>query len=382
MKKKISVGLVLTMVLILVAVTALAVTLLSGREFVEEVVVPMAQENDTDEQQEDFSGSELEAVIKAAEENNISLEKQFELAIESGKGYAEEEVVMTIARETFGGNYSEWTIEQKHWFGEMMVKIGFREENSACLPDEDELSFEQAMTIVQKKILADYGDDILDASTWKCIVEYEAGKDEWGNTTPPIWNFDLIPVEMGGNQYSLTMDSDGNIQSFKVVAALNGNSGRAVVDQYQSIYGGFADWNYETWASLGNALKERWPDTRTCWALQNVEYILPPPNGITEDRAKEIALDAVNLEYTSINGSICCMDGETPIWKILTRTKRPEDSGSGKYSTIWFVEIDCMTGEVREKKEYVVGSEMDPLCQWVPWNVLQNLPPMPAGPNG
>lgn len=381
-KRKLSVGLVLTFVLILVAVTALAITLLSGQELVEEVVVPMAQENDINGQHESFSGSELEAVIRTAEENDIAIEKQFELEIESGQGYSEEETIMAIARETFGGNYSEWTIEQKHWFGEMMVKIGFRKENPACLPKENELSLEQAMTIVQKKIFEDYGDDILDASRWRRVVDYETGKDEQGSQMPPIWNFNLIPMEIGYNQYRLTMDSDGNIQSFDVVAALNGNSGDAIIEQYQSIYGGFVDWNYETWASLGNALKGRWPDTRRCWAFQNAGYMLPPENGITEGQAQQIALDTIDLEYTSTKGSMCCMDGGTPIWKILTRTKTPEDSGRGKYSAVWFVEIDCMTGEVREKKEYIVGSEMDPFCQWVPWNVLQSLPPMPAGPNG
>lgn len=381
-KKKLSVGLVLTFMLILVAVTALAITLLSGQELVEEIVVPLAQENDTVEQQESFSSSELETVIRAAEENGIAIEKQFELALESGQGYSEEETIMSIAREAFGGNYSEWSIEQKHWFGEMMVKIGFRQENFACLPNEDDLSLEQATAIVQKKILEDYGDDVLDTSRWKLLVDYEAKIDEQGNKTPPVWSFCLIPEEIGYNQYRLTMDSDGNIQAFEAIAALNGNSADAIIEQYQSIYGGFADWNYEIWASMGNALKGRWPDTRRCWVFQNAEYILPPENSITEDQARAIALNAVNLDYTFTNGSICCMDNGTPIWKIVTRTKMPEDSGRGKYSAIWFVEIDCMTGVVREKKEYIVGSEMDPLCQWVPWNVLQNLPPMPAGPNG
>ena len=55
------------------------------------------------------------------------------------------------------------------------------------------------------------------------------------------------------------------------------------------------------------------------------------------------------------------MDGETPIWKVETKTKRPEDSGSGRYSAIWLVEIDCMTGEVRDKREFVVGSDMNSL---------------------
>ena len=46
MKKKLTLSMVLVIVLLLIAVAALAVALLSPKEIVEQVAVPMAQEND------------------------------------------------------------------------------------------------------------------------------------------------------------------------------------------------------------------------------------------------------------------------------------------------------------------------------------------------
>ena len=55
-KRKLTYGLVLAIIMLLIAATALAVALLSPKEVVEQVAVPMAQENDRDWRVEtDFS---------------------------------------------------------------------------------------------------------------------------------------------------------------------------------------------------------------------------------------------------------------------------------------------------------------------------------------
>ena len=67
-KRKMTVGLVLAIVLILTVATAMAVTvaLLTAQEVVEDVAVPMAQGNDRDWRvTTDFSPEELAAFIRA-----------------------------------------------------------------------------------------------------------------------------------------------------------------------------------------------------------------------------------------------------------------------------------------------------------------------------
>ena len=84
-KRRISVGLVLTAVLLLAAVTALAVALLSPREVVEQVAVPLAQENE----QENYSYDELRELMTALNENGITLDEGSRLmkAFQAGHGY-------------------------------------------------------------------------------------------------------------------------------------------------------------------------------------------------------------------------------------------------------------------------------------------------------
>ena len=73
-KRKLSYGLVLAIVLLLAAATAVAVALLSPKEVVEQVAVPMAQENDPDWRvNTEFSAEELEKFIRSANEIGIEI---------------------------------------------------------------------------------------------------------------------------------------------------------------------------------------------------------------------------------------------------------------------------------------------------------------------
>ncbi|MBQ7850468.1 MAG: hypothetical protein IJ343_12140, partial [Clostridia bacterium] len=69
-KKKLSAGLVICIVLMLLSLTAIAAALLSGREIVEQQAVPAAQENDGEvRRNEMYSHEELLEVLRIAGEN-------------------------------------------------------------------------------------------------------------------------------------------------------------------------------------------------------------------------------------------------------------------------------------------------------------------------
>ena len=113
------------------------------------------------------------------------------------------------------------------------------------------------------------------------------------------------------------------------------------------------------------------------WFFACAEYILPPENSITQAEAERLAFEAVGDAYTKIDGMVCCMDRGTPIWKMELKTLYPQDIGSGEYSHIWLVEMDCASGEINDIQEYSVGGEISPFIQWVPRSVIENPPPMP-----
>ena len=142
-KKKLSIGFVMLLVFMFMSLTALAVALLTGTQIVEQFAVPMAQENDTATYtQESYTHEELVRLIKTLNENGFSLEEDSNImrALQNGKGYWEEEVLMAICREAFGGNFSTWSIEEKHWFDNMTVQIGFKERNPYRIPGEGDMT--------------------------------------------------------------------------------------------------------------------------------------------------------------------------------------------------------------------------------------------------
>ena len=122
MKKKISVVAILVAALMLFTVTALAVVLLSPKEIVEQVAVPTAQSNE----QENYTYEDLQNLLQTLNENGITLDEGSTLmqAFKAGHGYWERDTIDEICRTAFGRNQGVWTLEQKHWYGEMMKAIG------------------------------------------------------------------------------------------------------------------------------------------------------------------------------------------------------------------------------------------------------------------
>ena len=101
-KKKISMAAVLVAALLLITVTALAVALLSPKEVVEQVAVPIAQNND----QANYSYDELKELISTLNENGITLDEGSRLmqAFSTGHGYWEREAIREICLSAYGEN--------------------------------------------------------------------------------------------------------------------------------------------------------------------------------------------------------------------------------------------------------------------------------------
>lgn len=104
-RRRLTAGWVLALALMLLAVGAVAAVLLTHTEIIERFAVPMALENDAGAVNESYSHEELAEIIAVLSENGITLEEDTQImrALESGQGYWEEETLMAICREAFGG---------------------------------------------------------------------------------------------------------------------------------------------------------------------------------------------------------------------------------------------------------------------------------------
>ncbi len=214
-KKKLSAGLVLAIVILMIAVTALAVVaLLSPKEVVEQVAVPMAQENDREWRVEtDFTPDELAAFIRKCNENGIDLDENDDImeAIRNGQGYNEEEAIMAVCRAAFGGNYDEWTIAERHWFQDVMVSIGWEFENHVELPGPDDLPEEEAKNRLMMAIRNKYGPDLpLDDKTMYAISLNYSSETDWTLTCHPR-------TEGAEAYYEACLDKAGNIVNVRSI---------------------------------------------------------------------------------------------------------------------------------------------------------------------
>lgn len=217
-KPKLTLGLVLAVVFILVTAAAVAVTVafLAPQEVVEQVAIPMAQQNDKEWRIEtDFSPEELATLIQALSENGFTLDENSRImeAIRNGEGYDEEETIMAICREAFGGNIGEWTLAQQHWFWDVMIEIGWATENNVEVPGPDDLTEEEAKALMIAAIRAEYGEDLPlnDKNYFSIGYGYLGTPTERGET----WLLNANPIVGAATGesaiYHVSLDKAGNI---------------------------------------------------------------------------------------------------------------------------------------------------------------------------
>ena len=213
-KRKLTYSLVLAIVLLLIAATALAVALLSPKEIVEQIAVPMAQGNDKEWRIEmKFSPEELASFIRTCNENGIDLDEKNAImeAIRNGEGYYEEEAIMAVCREAFGGNEGEWTLSEQRWFQEMMVSIGWATEVTIDLPGPDDLTEEDARNRMLAAIREKYGEKLPleDKTLFENRISYFAEEAEDGT----VWSM-VVSNRPGSdvrNEYRATLGRDGTV---------------------------------------------------------------------------------------------------------------------------------------------------------------------------
>lgn len=215
-KNKFSVVFVLMLVFMFMSLTALAVALLTGTQIIEQFAVPIAQENDGEGYTQDsYTHDELAQLIQTLNENGITLDEDGRImrALKNGQGYWEEDVLREICEHAFGGPINQWTIEEKHWFEEMRVKIGFAEYNCFIVPGDGDMTTREARTYAANKLNEAYGADLPDASdnTWRIEEWFFQYRDENGNPQPARWQFEYVNKNTDLGEYIVEFTRDGEV---------------------------------------------------------------------------------------------------------------------------------------------------------------------------
>lgn len=202
-KKKISVGLIALIVLLLLSLTAVAIELLTGMQIIEQFAIPMAQKNDREPyMQDNFTHDELAQLMQTLNENGITMDEDSIImrALESGHGYWEKDTIREICYLTFGSDQGAWTLEQKHWYGEMMTAIGAWDINMNLLPEEGDLSQDEAYALASNALLDEYGFDLSDNDEiWRVYTGFSL-----------VWNEETQSMSHNDAQWNFTISRQTN----------------------------------------------------------------------------------------------------------------------------------------------------------------------------
>lgn len=356
-KRKMSVGLVLAVILMLLTVTAVAAAILSGMEVIEQQAVPVAQGNDREVRPvEDYTHEELQSILAVAAENGIFLDDDSSImrALRRGEGYSEEETIMALCRVAFGGLYYDWTLDERYWFENMMVRIGWSMENNMVLPPEGELTSAQAHELAATLIREAYGAQIPvgDQAFYRDEVWYTpADETDWSVGS---WSFTFRPKSLDGDIYRVSFDGKGGHVDTGKEPLLFDDCGVAyLLDRTSGVYGYYtrdlAEIPAEGWYDFGQHVeKYKRPDDSSA-ELQGYirsEYLLPGEGDITVRQAREIAFaDAGVADYAEVN-EVLLGKGNQRIWKITFHGDRVDG-----VTPVWTYEIDSADGTILLKKD-------------------------------
>lgn len=377
-KNKLSVVFVLMLVFMFMSLTALAVALLTGTQIIEQFAVPMAQKNDTETYtQESYTHEELVQLIQMLNENGITLEADSSImaALQNGQGYWEEEVLMAICREAFGGNFSTWSIEEKHWFDNMTVQIGFKEKNPYLIPGEGDMTIPEAKAYAVKLLKDEYGVELPVESNEKWMI-WEWFYAPWTDTTgfhSAMWKFEFVNRNSMYVEYTVRFSRDGgDVQLDRAyfheesIEPTNYDQ----VDRYMSDkYGAMPYWPVSAWAEFGKLLESITPVSKNQWCWKNAGYCEPPEDALTSQEAIDIAQADIAMEGTINSFVICCNVDDRIIYKVTLSIYAPGNEGNTEYDAVWCVEMDCRTGEIIGKQEYRYGESILPM--YVPFSVIE-----------
>ena len=352
-RSKMKLALTLVLILMLLTATAVAAVLLTGMELIEQEVVPLAQQNDGEVRPvEEFTHEELKALIARAEENGIFLDDDTSLmrALRMGEGYWEEETIMALCREAFGGLIYEWTVEEQYFFHDMMVAIGYAQENNMEMPGEGEMTPEEARALAVETIRKHYGADLplTDRTQYRHTENYYAGGPE-GNS---FWNFSFLPCTLEGAWYDVSMDGQGQWINHGTDTAFDWSDYNETVLQqrvdtiynYRQSGAGKIYWEHDAWHAFGQKLpgakhSDKWNKEFDGYAATT--YLLPGEGDLTKKQARDIAFaDAGIKDYTSVT-ELLLGKGDQRIWKISFNTS--EKTGRNQ---VLSYEIDSVTGAI------------------------------------
>lgn len=319
---------VLIAAMLLLSATAVAAVLLGGREVVDEYAVPMALENDSESYIKGYyTHKELAELLHTLNENGITLEEQDTImqAFQSGRGFWEEDVIEAICTEAFGARMYAWSVAEKYWYDELLVKIGAKERNWYALPEESDMTVDAARAHASSLLNKEYSLSLPTESNevW-LICEYFFAEDD---INPAMWYFNFVNRADSSAEYGVHFDREGKVIRMEDVGAIYAAWEQSIVSQEPAERNPEQDTEYRCRQDAYKQHQQTYGENWWFWPLEAQQeaigghHHVPEGDEMSRDEAVEIALNAIRQQRGE--GALDAL-GEYHIGAICQRYQEPE----------------------------------------------------------
>ena len=358
------IGLMMALVLMFGSVPVSADGSLTVQEIVDQVVIPLALENDRGGAgySRYFSYEDLAEIVRVFEENGFVLPEndvvmQF---LTSGCGVPESSVAESYCLQFFGP-FGTWTDDQQGWYDDLEVRLGHAETFGSHVPGKDNMTREEAIAWALKKIREEYGEDLPleDPDIWQMTVMFtkDAPFDS-DSHHEDMWSIFLTPKNLEHARYGATFVDRDPENSTELYYAFLDPEEPFTLNQLRNIfdivYGVNKNWPQSAWQAYSDMLQkvELNPsdyDYTDYLAFRMTGYPEPEADEISREEAIRIAKEAMANERAAYNSAVLTEYEGERTWQVSFLIEFPffssvdEDEESGDY----VVSIDSVTGEVR-----------------------------------
>ena len=366
-KRKLTAGLVFAMILVLLAAAAVAAVLLTHREIVEQVAVPLAQEAETKEGMSIiYSTEELAELVRTLSENGFPLEENNRIvqAMKNGSGYSVDETIMEICRKAFGGLIGTWTLEEQDWFERMMYECGASESYTPNLPGEGNMTYETAEAFAFSALKKAYGEDLAPEDRTAYRLERFFNRDsEEGEAN---WYFCLVPRDLDHAQYQVTFtdrDPWGTAETgTEKHDWTKPYTADELVSAFYPVYGWHEqEWPQEAWQKLhemmaGAVLEENDGNLRKHRGYLATAYPDPAEGEVTREDAVRAAAEALANGQAAFDSAVFTEYGGKRAWLVGLSTGQVLNEWEDGVPGLYVVTVNGTDGSVESIRQ---GTEDD-----------------------
>lgn len=348
---------VFALILLLMTAGAVAAVLLGGKDFTKQVVAPMAMETES----ESFTADEVGEIIRLAEENGLSVPQQLKEHWARWGSEYKEELMRALVKTELGFYPGSWSLEDQHWYNEMLVECGLSKGITNLLPGENDFTEEKVLYMANTLFREKLGltGDINDPAQFQRYLTFGLDLLPEGRQLKQ-WSVGYEDLKTG-TQYDFLMLDNGLITRASRYDAVSGDVYQSALTE-EDIVASFRQhfgknplqWHmevleqfYHSFAMCDHALQASDPGIRY---VGQTPYLMPGSHYtyMTEEEAVQLARKACKLDESLPAYVIYFGDDPGNMhWKISFYTGTEENRQFCHYA-----QINGKTGETEYAGNY------------------------------